>query len=115
MEAVARMVEGLNGQGKSVRDSPVPAQPKNSRRRRRRRDEKDSEMTLNTSNPGLCFLGHFGPRSGNAQTPLGRDAKQIQNSHWSHFLKQGATVGFGDCGNYIQKFLVSPTMLTGND
>ena len=23
-------------------------------------------------NPGLCFLGHFGPRIGNVQTPSGR-------------------------------------------
>jgi hypothetical protein len=46
MEAVARMGEGLNGYGKSVRDSPAPANRKTADDDDE--DEKDSEMTLNT-------------------------------------------------------------------
>ena len=51
MEAVARMEEGLNGEGKSVRDSPVPA-----KRKTADDDEKDSEMTLNTYLPRVFVL-----------------------------------------------------------
>jgi hypothetical protein len=29
-------------------------------------------MTLNKDKPWLCFLGHFGPRMGNGQTPPSR-------------------------------------------
>jgi len=43
MEAFARMEEGLNGEGKSVRDSPVPANRKTADDDD---NEKDSEMTL---------------------------------------------------------------------
>jgi len=50
MEAVARMEEGLNGEGKSVRDSPVPA----NRKTADDDDEKDSEMTL-CPGPGRLF------------------------------------------------------------
>ena len=42
------MEEGLNGEGKSVRDSPVPAKRKTADDDDDDEDEKDSEMTLNT-------------------------------------------------------------------
>jgi hypothetical protein len=67
-------------------------------------------------NPGLCFLGHFGPRNGKGQTPSGRvtlntcGVSYIRSSNWeTHFEKEFLSAGSSTKDAIQSNFLPTDT------